>query len=439
MESIYWNPLIETMPAQELKALQLERFKKTFGNAFHNSKAYRQHYDNHGITPKDIVTFEDIQKVPLIDKEFMSGTMDGSVYGSAIGVNEDQVVHFHQTSGTTAKPLNQPDTLLDWCWWSECWATVLWATGIRKGDRVMIAFGYGLFIGFWGAHYGCEKIGAEIISTGGLTSEQKIEKIRDLKVTAICATPTYIDRLTEAANEMGVDVSTLGVKRIICAGEPGALIPAVKTRMESAWNCNVYDHIGATEVGAWGYECDHGSGGMHVHEGMFLAELMELNSEQLITEPNIFGRVIITAFYRTGRPCVRFNTNDIACWQDGYCSCGRTFRLFKGGIQGRADHILKVRGTFVNPVIIEELIVGCADLSREYALIIQENGKDILLRVEAAQSIPSPDFESIRNKIWKIIYNKTYLNFHVEVMPFGTLVRSAAKSKRVIDLRKVVM
>lgn len=434
----YWNPYLETLSVLEIKKLQLKRFKEAFDFAFNYSKNYRDLYDRHKISPFDIKNMRDIKKIPIVNKQFFVEKENKLVYGRSLAVNPDEVVYFHQTSGTTSQPLRQPDTLEDWVWWGECWSTVLWAQGIRQRDRVLFPFNYSTFIGFWGAHYACEKIGAEIISTGSMSTKERIEKIFELNATVIITTPTYAFRMLEVAREqMNLDLLNSSVRRIICAGEPGALIPSTKKELETRWGCQVFDHIGATEVGAWGFECLDRPGGIHINETMFLVELLELESDNRINEPGKFGRLVITAFHRKGRPVIRFDTRDIACWDENKCKCGRTFRLLKGGIQGRADHLLKVRGTFVTPAIIENIIHEDHHLSNEYQLLIGEKKRDSLsLVVEINPGVPESKWKEIIKKLAERIHSETHLRFDINLKRFGEISRGNFKSQRIIDRRK---
>lgn len=432
----FWNEYYETMSREELKDLQLKRFKEIFTYAYENSPAYRELYDEKGVKPEDVQTYEDFQKVPLVDKKFFSKAIDDTLYGKTLSVPEKDIVFYHQTSGTTSTAVKWGDSLTDWYWNAECWANNLWSQGVNPSDRVMVAFNYNLFIGFWSAHYGCEKLGVEIIPSGGLTSEQKLQKIQELKVNILIITPTYAFRLAEVAKELGMDAAELGIEKIICAGEPGASIPSVKEKMEQLWNCDVYDHIGTTETGSWAFECAQKPGGPHVNEAMFLVEIMDFETNEIITEPNKYGRVIVTTFNRKSSPCVRFNTNDIACWSDKKCRCGRTSRLVKGGVQGRMDHILKVRGTFVNPVVLEDIVMREPRLSRDYIIEISKDGQVIELHVEAAPEVEESAYQEVTASVKKTIYNATFLNIKVSLVPFGTLPRNELKAKKVIDHRK---
>lgn len=433
----YWNEKMETMPRERLRQLQFARFKKIFTYAYNNSAAHRKLYDEHGLTPDKLRGIEDIARVPLTDKKFIVGSMNEKLYGSALTVPEGDVVFYHQTSGTTSAPVPQPDSLDDWYYHGECWAAALWAHGVRPSDKVMIAFNYNLFIGFWQCHYGCEKLGAEIIPGGGLSTEVRLRKILDLGVTVLATTPSYAFRMAEAAAELGIDLKNSSVRMLICSGEPGALIDGVKSRLRQAWGADVFDNIGATEVGSWGFECASHPGAMHINESNFFPEIIGLEDEKPITEPGVMGRLVLTNFFREGRPCIRFNTNDIACWAKEDCSCGRTYRMIDGGIRGRADHILKVRGTFVNPAAVEDIISKHDKCAHGYRITIHSDNIHITVTAEAAENVTEAEFASLADDLAHRIHNETFVKMDVDIVPFGSIERSGGgKAKRIIDLRK---
>jgi len=338
----YWNPILETLPLEKLKQLQFKKFKRILSWAYIHSKFHKALYDNAGLTPDDIRSFDDIKKIPKVEKSMMRGIQnkDPFPYGDALCVTLDEVSAFRQTSGTTGQPVYQPDTWQDWEWWSECWSFVLWAQGYRPKDRVFIPFGYNIFVAFWAGHYAAEKLGCEVVPGGVLDTQSRILKIKELNATAMMATPTYILRMADVAkNKMGINPKDLFINKITCAGEPGAGISSTKKRMEAAWGAKVYDHSGATEIGAWSYECSRQPCGMHVNEAMFLVEIEDLNTGEIIEEPGRKGKMIITALDRMAQPCIRFDSKDIIQWDSEPCECGRSFRLIRGGVLGRADDI----------------------------------------------------------------------------------------------------
>jgi len=342
-EQEYWNPLLETLPQERIRRLQFKKFKRIFQWAYDHSKFHRALYEKAGIKPADIRSFDDIRHVPKVEKAMMQDIQRKPPfpYGDALCVPLEEVTIFHQTSGTTGQPIYQPDTWADWEWFGESWAFILWAQGYRPTDRVFIPFGYNVFVAFWAGHYAAEKLGCEVVPGGVLDTKARVLKIQELEPTAMMGTPTYmLSMAATARDKLGIDPSTLSIEKITCAGEPGASIPSTKKRMEEAWGAKVYDHAGATEIGAWSYECTAQPGGMHVNEAFFLVEIEDVDTGAIIDEPGKRGKMIITALDRQAQPCVRFDSKDIIEWASETCPCGPEFQSDPrgGGWPGRRYH-----------------------------------------------------------------------------------------------------
>src|SRR5512139_154778 len=441
-KDLYWNPVMETLPPGKMRELQLKKFKRILEWAYERSKFHRKLYQEAGLEPGDIKSYEDVAKVPKVEKAMMRDIQrkDPFPYGDALCVPLEEVTEFRQTSGTTGKPVYQPDTWQDWEWWSESWAYLLYAQGYRNTDRVFIPFGYNIFVAFWAGHYAAEKIGCEVVPGGVLDTEARILKIQELKASAMMATPTYVLGMADTARKkLGIDpAKDLTVRKITCAGEPGASIPSTKQRMEEAWGAKVYDHVGATEIGAWGFECTAQSGGLHVNEALFLTQLEDIDTGELIEEPGRKGKIVITALDRIAQPCIRFDSKDVAEWAADPCPCGRTFRLLKGGIAGRADDITKIKGVLVAPSAIEEVVRSVKGLGNEFEIVVVKKGDldDITLKIELL-----PEAEGNREPILVQLKDqlrlKTNLGYNIEVHPFGSLPRYEVKAKRFKDLRKL--
>ncbi len=439
--NIYWNPFTETLPRERLETFQLEKFKRIFAWAYKRSKFHRNLYDAAGIKPDDIQTFEDIRRVPKVEKAMMRDIQlkDPFPYGDALCVPLEEVTEFRQTSGTTGQPVYQPDTWQDWEWWAEAWSYILYAQGYRNTDRVFIPFGYNIFVAFWAGHYACEKIGCEVVPGGVLNTEARVLKMRELRATAFMATPTYVLGMADTARrKLGIDPARdLHIRRITCAGEPGASIPTTKRRMEEAWGAKVFDHIGATEIGAWSYECLEQPGGLHVNEALFLVEIEDMETGETITEPERPGKMVITAFDRIAQPCVRFDSKDVIQWAKDPCPCGRTFRLIKGGVIGRADDITKVKGVLLAPTAIEEVVRGIPELGNDYEVIVSKRGDvdEITLRIEILEEALGRKDEVLA-RLKDQLRLKTNLGYKIEFHPYGSLPRYEVKAKRFKDLRK---
>lgn len=436
----YWNPILETLPQEKLRELQFKKFKRIVEWGYNNSKLYRRIYDKAGFKPEDLKTWSDIAKVPTLQKEDYRDAQykEPWPYGDSLCVPLEKVTEYHQTSGTTGQPVYQPDTWQDWEWWSESWAYILWAQGFRDTDRVFIPFGYNVFVAYWAGHYACEKVGCEVVPGGILNTEERLLKIKELKASALMATPTYVLSMAESCrNKLNMEAQDLNVEKILCAGEPGASVPTTKKRMEDAWGAKVHDHVGATEIGGWSYECTAQPGGMHPNEAFFLVELVDIESGEPIEEPNKPGKIIITAFDREAQPCIRFDSKDVSMWAEEPCECGRTFRLLKGGIHGRVDHITKVKGVLFSPVSVEEVVRGMPELGDEYELIVSKKGDTdvITLKVELEPETNATE-EDVQPELARQLRLKTNLAYKIEFHPFGSLPRYEIKAQRFKDQRK---
>ena len=392
------------------------------------------------VRPEDINSFDDIRRVPKVEKAMMRDIQrkEPFPYGDALCVPLEQVTEFRQTSGTTGQPVYQPDTWQDWEWWAECWSYILWSQGYRPSDRVFIPFGYNVFVAFWAGHYAAEKIGCEVVPGGVLDTQARILKIQELKATALMGTPTYILGMADTArSKMGIDPAGLGIAKITCAGEPGAGIPSTKMRIEKAWNAKVYDHAGATEIGAWSYECSHQPGGMHVNEALFLVEIEDPESGRIIETPGRRGKMVITALDRLAQPCIRFDSKDVIEWDPAPCPCGRSFRLIKGGVLGRADDITKVKGVLLAPASIEEVVRSIDGLGDEYEVVVDKLGDidRIKLKVELMPGAEERAAE-IETRLRDQLRLKTNLGYRIEFYDYGRLPRYEVKARRFKDLRK---
>lgn len=433
---------METLPLEALRALQLRKFKRILQWAYDRSHFHHRLYQAAGLEPGDIKTYEDILKVPRVEKFLIREIQKKPPfpYGESLCVPLEEVTEFHQTSGTTGTPVYQPDTWQDWEWWSEAWACLLYAQGYRRFDRVFIPFGYNIFVAFWAGHYGAEKLGCEVIPGGVLDTKARLLKMRELQVSALMATPTYILGMADTArNHLGMDpVKDLKVNKITCAGEPGASIPSTKKRMEEAWGARVYDHVGATEIGAWGFECQEQPGGIHVNEALFLVHLEDMETGAVIEKPGRKGKIIITALDRMAQPCIRFDSKDVAEWADFSCDCGRTYRLLKGGVVGRADDITKIKGVLVAPSAIEEVVRSIKGLGDEFEVVVIKKGDldDVTLKIEL-EPVWKEKRRAIIQQLQDQLRLRTNLGYHIKVYPPNTLPRYEIKGNRFKDLRKL--
>jgi phenylacetate-CoA ligase len=436
-----WNPFLEAMPLEDLRRLQFHKFKRILAHTYQHSPFYKKKFDEAGIRPDDIRTLEDIRKIPITSKEELRPAQENSEpfpYGELLSVPLEEVVRYHQTSGTTGMPVRYADTWEDWEWYSENWAYCMYSRGLRSSDRVYIPFPYHVFIAFWGGHYGAEKVGAEVIPGGSTSTEQRVREMRDLMCTAMMCTPTYALRLAETARAIGIDPRReIPVNKIFCAGEPGASIPATKRRIEDTWHAKVYDHLGATEAPLWAFECK-AQRGLHLNEAMDLVEILNPETFEPVT-PGEIGTAVITTLDRYAMPTIRFDLKDLVklSADPEPCKCGRTWRMLEGGIIGRRDDITKIRGVLFAPPSVEQAIRSLSELGNEYEIVLyrKTDQDEIIVKAEILPEYQQ-DTEKLKEKAIRELRNATQLRCEVEFHPFGSLPRYEVKAKRVKDLRK---
>lgn len=334
------DPFIEKLGRHALEEVQLRKFQIMLDKILTHNTFYQQKLNAAGITSSsDIKSFEDFRKLPFTTKqELVHDQVDNPPYGTNLTFPLELYTRIHQTSGTTGEPLRCLDTEESWDWWARCWAAVYRGAGVTPSDRIFFAFSFGPFIGFWSAYAGAQRIGALALPGGGMSSLQRIKFMLKNEVTVLVCTPTYALHLAEVAEQEGIDLSESNVRITIHAGEPGASLPATKERIERVWGARCCDHAGATEVGAWGFEAAN-SGSFFVNEAEFIAEVVDKEGN-----PANEGELIITNLGRLGMPVIRYRTGDRVAIDTSETSSERTFRRLKGGVIGRIDDALIVRG-----------------------------------------------------------------------------------------------
>ena len=435
-----WNPFLETLPLETLRELQFRRFKRIFKHAYDNSPFYRKKYPKVGISPDVIRTMEDIQRVPIITKEdFREGQSEEGPfpYGELLAVPIEEVTQYHQTTGTTGKPVRFGDTWADWETYVENWAMMMYSRGLRKSDRVYIPFPYHLFIAFWGGHYGVEKLGAEVVPGGQTSTEQRVREMKELRCTAMMCTPTYALRLAEIATKIGIDPRTdIPMRMIFCAGEPGASVPATKKRIEETWNAKVYDHCGATEAPLWAFECEVQKG-LHLNEPNYLVEILEPSTLQPAA-PGEIGTVVVTNLNRFAMPSIRFDLKDLVklSTSQDTCPCGRTWRKIDGGIIGRSDDVTKIRGVLFSPTSVEQVVRDISQLGDEFEIVVtREDEYDRIIVVAEILPEYTGQKDELAKLLMRELRNGTQLRCEVDLRDFGSLPRYEVKSKRLKDQR----
>ena len=424
----YFEESIETMPRKALEALQLTKLRSMLQQIYGPNRFYTEKLDAAGIHPESIKTLDDLKRLPLTSKsELVQAQSDALPLGSNATFEESAYSRFHQTSGTTGTPLRVLDTPESWDWWGRCWGHVLAGAGLTENDRLFVPFSFGPFIGFWAAVEGARKINALMIPGGGRDSLQRLHLMKELGVTAMCCTPTYALRLAEVARESGFDLSQIPLRTLIHAGEPGANVPATKARIESVWNAKCFDHAGASEIGAHSFECEVQPNGTHVTESEFIVEVLNPETQEAVPEGEQ-GELIITNLGRIGYPVIRYRSGDLVVLNQQKCACGRSFARFEGGVLGRADDMVVVRGINVFPSAVENLVRQC-DTVEEFRITVSTNREMGNLAIELDLS-KNANPESARKTVDQAIQNELSLRPEISVVPSGSLPRFEMKAKR---------
>lgn len=427
MDVTYFDKEVETLSPERLWELQAAKLARVLGEVYGPNRFVTAKLQEAGASPPDIRTREDLAHLPLTTKAELLAAQADVPTSTNCTYAESAYTRIHQTSGTTGTPLRVFDTAASWDWWGRCWGFVLAGAGLTAGDRLFIPFSFGPFIGFWAALRGAEKVGALMIPGGGRSSVQRLDLMASLGVTAMCCTPTYALRLIEVAREEGFDLSTIPMRITVHAGEPGANVPATKSRIESAWGAHCYDHAGASEVGAHSFECEAQPGGTHAIDSEFIVEVVDPSTGHPV-ESGEEGELVITNLGRTGFPVIRYKTGDIVSVDDAPCACGRTFTRFDGGVKGRADDMVVVRGVNIYPAAVEDL-VRRHDAVDEFRVTITRRREMAAIRVEIECSGDGLDVETVRS-VLSSFESSLGLRPEVEAVAKGTLPRFELKARR---------
>jgi len=366
-----------------------------------------------------------LPQLPFTTKEELAGDETTAGVASNRTFPLDDYVRFHRTSGTRGRPLVVVDTAADWQWFLDTWQYVLDVAEVTAADRALLAFSFGPFIGFWSAHEATAARGALVVPGGGLSTLARLELIESQQLTVLFCTPTYALHMAEVAAEHQIDLTASSVRCLIVAGEPGGSIPAVRQRIETAWQARLIDHTGATEVGPWGYADPEGEG-VHVIESEFLAEFISITSGEVAQEGEL-SELVLTSLGRSGNPVIRYRTGDLV--RPVYGGKGSDHFVFlPGGVLGRADDMIVIRGVNVFPSSIEQIVRSFPEVAEYRFTVSREKEMDKLL-VEIEDSLSDPD------RVAEEFQLRLGLRVIVECVPEGTLPRFEAKGRRFIDQR----
>ena len=438
-QSDYWNPKNETLPREQLQALQLAKLQRTARWAYAQSPFHQRRFDAAGFHPDQLKSLDDLRRIPYMTREeWMDSQVEQPLFGALPTTGQENAIRYHLTSGTSGRvPIRVLDSMKDWEWIAEMWGYGFWGFGVRPADVVYFAFGYGSFIGFWGAHYCCEKLGALVIPGGAQTTEARVKQIVEMGVTTVCSTPTYALRLWQQAQEMGIDLARSAVNKVILSGEPSGSIPAVKRQLEEAWGAKCGDTAGMTELGTiMIFECSHQPGGTHIIEDHFIEEVINPETGEPVPYGEL-GERVVTSFGRGFIPVLRYRTKDMVLKvPHTTCDCGRTGDIYQGGIRGRWDDMKLIRGTNVYPRAVEALIRE-HDAIDEFQIYIWRNDirDEITIKVEMKPG-HEDEWPALSETLAReLATSHEGLRFILELAPAGSLPRFELKAKRLKDDR----
>lgn len=429
----YWNPVTETMPREQLLGLQWHKLQASLSHARRGSRFWRSRIPD-GITSLDAY----FARMPILTRDdIVAAEATSPPYGDLASCDPRLAIRHHQTSGTSGKPpVRTFDTARDWAWAADMWCTGLYAMGVRQHDRAAVAFGYGLFIGFWGLHYALEKIGATTIATGSFDSESRVRLLLDQGITVLACTPTYALRLALTARQLGVDLARESqVRIVVCSGEPRP--ESTKRAIAEAFGAFVGDTAGMTEAATiFMFECSDQPGGCHIIESDFIEEVLDPDTLRPVAQGEPGVRVM-TSLGREGIQMFRYWSNDVVVrrpWSD--CTCGRTWDWYEGGIRGRHDEMRKVRGVFFMPVMVEDVVRTFPEVDEFQTVLRTIDELDTLVvRIEPRADVPGDRHSDLGERVRAEIKRQISLTPMVEVASPGSLPRFEMKARRFQDER----
>lgn len=415
----------ETLDRPSLAALQQRKLAAMLGDVLQRNAFYRTKLA--GWTAERAV--REFNSLPLTTRaELEQDQAAHPPYGTNLTYPVATYCRLHQTSGSAGAPLRVMDRAEDWRWWQRCWGIIYRGAGVTPADRLLFAFSFGPFIGFWAAFESAVAMGNLCLAAGGMSTQARLAYLLANDVTVVCCTPTYALRMAEVAAQEKIDVAGSKVRLLIVAGEPGGSLPATRAAIETAWGARVIDHTGLTEVGPHGFECAEAPGGVHLIESEFIVEVIDPRTGAAVPDDET-GELVVTNLGRWGWPVLRYRTGDQARLTRERCACGRWFARMEGGILGRIDDMLIIRGNNVFPSAVEDIVRGVSGVA-EFRLEVERKGPmtDLRIEIEPADGV---DGARLAARVAGAIHDRLYFKPDVRVVPAGSLPRFEMKARRV--------
>jgi phenylacetate-CoA ligase len=429
-----FQPELETMPRAALQELQLARLRNQLARVYADVPLYRRKYDEAGFRPDQLETLADVKRVPFTVKDDLRSAYPYGMFAAPLR----DIVRVHSSSGTTGQITVVGYTSGDIERWSDLMARTYACGGATADDVIQVSYGYGLFTGGLGAHYGSERLGALTIPVSGGNTARQVQILKDFGVTVLACTPSYALLIAETAESMGIDVKSLPLRVGLFGAEPWS--EAMRTQIEDALGITAIDIYGLSEVMGPGVasECLH-KNGLHVFEDHFLVEILDPETLEPVADGER-GEVVFTTLTKEGIPVIRYRTRDISRIIPGECACGRTFRRIER-VTGRTDDMLIIRGVNVYPSQIEQVLMGVPGVAPHYQVVLGKRGSMDTVEVQVEVG---PDFafdeirelEKLQRKVAGAIASSLAVSVDVKLVEPRAIQRSEGKAKRVIDLRK---
>jgi phenylacetate-CoA ligase len=419
----------ESLARPEIEARQLKLLKQLLHELPGRNPFWTRKWAQAGVDPRDVSQLGDLQELPYcLKQELVDDQQAHPPYGTNLTYPLTAYSRLHQTSGTTGRPLRWLDTPESWDWFMRCWAQKYRIMGLRRDDVMAFPFSFGPFIGFWAAFDSSTRMGNLSLAMGGMSTEARLQMIAELRATVVCCTPSYALRMAEVAESTGLRLSETAVRALIVAGEPGGNIPAFRQRIEAAWGARVIDHWGMTDIGSLAMEPAEAPGGLLVLETECIAEIVD--PETGAPSPaGIPGELVITNLGRLGQPVVRYRTGDLVRAATSPCPSGFQLLRLEGGIIGRVDDMVTIRGNNVFPSSVEAILREFAEIA-EYRLVVSTVRSMSQLQIDIE---PQPlASETLAARVARAIRDR--LNFHADVVvvPSGSLPRFELKGRRFV-------
>jgi phenylacetate-CoA ligase len=434
----YPSPTIDFMPPlaegrlerEQLAALQRERLIELLSRVLPRNCFYAEKFARAGVDTSSIRDLTDLPRLPFTTKaELLEDQAAHPPYGTNLTCPLTDYVRHHQTSGTTGQPLRWLDTAESWAWMLNNWMQIYAITGITPADRLFFAFSFGPFLGFWTAFEAAAKLGCLCLPGGGMSSAARLRFLLDTGATVVLCTPTYALHLAEVARDHSINLAESSVRALIVAGEPGGCIPATRARIESSWGARLFDHSGMTEIGPCAVECQNAPGGLHVLERDYLIEVIDPATAIAVPDGTV-GELVVTNFGRWPSPLIRYRTGDLVRVDPKPCPCGLAYRRLDGGILGRSDELIHVRGNNVYPSALEAVLRDFAEIA-EYRIEVDQTKALASLRIEV-EPIPSANGISLAESVAEAIRERLLFRAEVATVATGTLPRFELKAKRIV-------